>query len=361
MGWMEQGGLIGGLVLALFGCGGGGASAAPGPLPPPAGMEKDPGPPPSGMSMYGGGTWVTRATQGGLMLQGGGADDAQAFRWLIARSGGGDAIVLRASGGDGYNAFLSQTLGGLHSVRTLVVDRREHADSAYVETCIRQAELLFIAGGDQTTYDRLWRGTRLEAAIRFLIDTKKAPVGGTSAGMAVLGGLTYIPAGAAVSSQEALADPFEPRMMALKTTFLPHLLTSHLLTDTHWSERDRMGRTVAFLARCLADGLATVATLRGLAADEGTAVAIDDSGVARVFGSSSHADHAFFFRVSAPPERCEPGQALTWTRGLSVLPVRGTEDGRNTFDTRTWAPQHPGWISLVAAGGRVQPDVQTPH
>ncbi|MDH3365921.1 MAG: hypothetical protein OEM29_07980 [Thermoplasmata archaeon] len=44
---------------------------------------------------------------------------------------------------------------------------------------IRNAEALFIAGGDQSDYVNMWKGTPVEDAIHFVAN-KPAPVGGTA-------------------------------------------------------------------------------------------------------------------------------------------------------------------------------------
>ena len=55
---------------------------------------------------------------------------------------------------------------------------------------IRNAEAIFIAGGDQSNYVRYWKDTPVEDAIN-LVAAKPAPIGGTSAGMAILGEFVY--------------------------------------------------------------------------------------------------------------------------------------------------------------------------
>ena len=44
-----------------------------------------------------------------LILAGGGKDVDPAFQWFLTRANGGDALVLRASGGDAYNPGLIVT------------------------------------------------------------------------------------------------------------------------------------------------------------------------------------------------------------------------------------------------------------
>jgi hypothetical protein len=56
----------------------------------------------------------------GLLLAGGGGDVDEAFRWFATRADGGDVVVLRASGSDGYNDYLHREIGGFNSVESIV-------------------------------------------------------------------------------------------------------------------------------------------------------------------------------------------------------------------------------------------------
>ena len=135
-------------------------------------------------------TDVQTTTKGGVVLIGGGGNVPSAFRWMIERSGGGNAVVITASGNAGYHAEIF-ALGGLKSVETLNITSREQANSDAVARTIRNAELLFIAGGDQSRYMRYWKNTKTAAALNYLLNEKKVPVGGTSAGCAILSGIYY--------------------------------------------------------------------------------------------------------------------------------------------------------------------------
>src|SRR4051812_15732301 len=59
-------------------------------------------------------------TEGALLLMGGSTDVDDAFRWFIGKAGGGDIVVLRASGGDGYHNYLFTKIGGVDSVETIL-------------------------------------------------------------------------------------------------------------------------------------------------------------------------------------------------------------------------------------------------
>lgn len=61
-------------------------------------------------------------------------------------------MVLRASGGDGYEDYVYSDIGGCDSIETLLVTARALADSDYVASRVRHAEGVFLAGGDQAVY-----------------------------------------------------------------------------------------------------------------------------------------------------------------------------------------------------------------
>ena len=42
---------------------------------------------------------------GGVCLMGGASENDAAMAWFLERAGGGDVLVLRASGSDGYNDY----------------------------------------------------------------------------------------------------------------------------------------------------------------------------------------------------------------------------------------------------------------
>src|SRR4051812_16292144 len=159
-------------------------------------------------------TWLTgnpadvkRPSRTGFVLAGGGKDQDAAMRWFLDRSGGGDVVILRSSGANGYNGYL-KNLAEVDSVETLLLNTAESARDAAVVEKIRNAEALFIAGGDQWNYFKLWRGAPAGEAIQFLIDRGVVPVGGTSAGLAVLGEYVFTAEHDTVTSAQALANPY---------------------------------------------------------------------------------------------------------------------------------------------------------
>jgi hypothetical protein len=65
------------------------------------------------------------------LLMGGGTDVDAAFRWMIDKSGGGDFVVIRATGADGYNQYIYE-MGGVDSVESLVIPTLEATNHPFV-------------------------------------------------------------------------------------------------------------------------------------------------------------------------------------------------------------------------------------
>ena len=277
---------------------------------------------------------VVVPTQTGFVLGGGSTDVKEALLWMIDRAKGGDVVIIRASGSTGYNDFI-YNLGGVNSVETLLINNRELALNPAVAARIRQAEMLFIAGGDQGNYVKYWQDTPVEEAINYLIHTKKAPIGGTSAGCAILGEVGFAALNDGINSEEALTNPFHSKMTLLNGGFIDIPILKNTITDTHYSNRSRHGRHVAFLARMKTDWNMKA---KGIGVDEKTSVCIDEKGIARVFGSQA----AYFLLAnSKKPEVCEAGQKLTWNRkekAVKVYKIMASSTGSGMFDLNTWKP-----------------------
>lgn len=281
----------------------------------------------------------------GIAMMGGGEDLDDAFRWLCEKADGGDFLILRARGDDDYNPYV-KGLCKLNSVATLIIPNRKAAQDPAVAEIIRHAEAVFIAGGDQARYVNFWQGTPVQDAINANIASGK-PIGGTSAGLAILGEFAYgalqdKPHDRDLSSPEVLRDPFYARVTLVRD-FLKILLLKNTLTDTHFAKRDRLGRTLGFLARVMQDGWST--TPREVAVDERSAVLVEANGKSTVVGSGRG---AYFLRPSEPPAVCKQKTPLT-LRGISVyrVPTGGH------FDLPSWAGEGGAGYSLSVDEGVV--------
>jgi cyanophycinase len=264
----------------------------------------------------------------GYALMGGGEDLDEAFGFLCEKGTGGDFLVLRAAGDDEYNPYVN-SLCKMNSVATLIIPSREAANDPRVADIIGHAEAIFIAGGDQARYINWWQHTPAEDALNTHLAAGK-PLGGTSAGLAVMGEYIYTAQGDApddpdLSSAQALADPYFSRV-TVRRDFLKIDLLRNTLTDTHFAKRNRMGRSLVFLARIVQD--AWFANPRQIAVDEKSAVLVERNGDAQVIGPGKG---AYFMQVQTAPAVCRPGTPL------SMHDIAVYHAPRNTrFNLKTW-------------------------
>jgi len=270
----------------------------------------------------------------GYALIGGGADLDEAFQFLCERSGGGDMLVLRATGDDAYNAYL-RAICHLNSVATLIVPSREAAANPFVADTIRHASAIFIAGGDQANYINFWMNTPMQTALNEAVQ-RGVPFGGTSAGLGVMGEYVYTAQGDKpddpnLDGRTALADPYGPRIN-LTGRFLDIPILKNVITDTHFKRRDRMGRLLVFLARLNEpDGKpvpSEAAPIRGIGVDERTAVLLEPNGTAHVVGDG----RAYFIDADHGRGTMQPHKPLTY----GPLTVQKVAPGSD-FYMSSWA------------------------
>ena len=102
---------------------------------------------------------------------GGGTDVDAALQWIIDQVRGCtscstkiDVVILRSSGSNGYNDYI-YAMNGVDSVETLVITSAKDSNTAAVETTVKNAEVVFFAGGDQCDYVKYFKGTKVETAV----------------------------------------------------------------------------------------------------------------------------------------------------------------------------------------------------
>ena len=220
--------------------------------------------------------------QPGLLLMGGGDRNDDALRWFMKKAGNGHIVVLRASMGGEIGEEFFNKIGGIESVETFVFKDREASGDPRILKALQRADGIFIAGGDQSRYVRYWRGTPVARALDAHVRAGK-PLGGTSAGLAILGEYLYgAMDGGSIISPIALSDPLGDGN-TIETGFLNIALLNGVVTDTHFSERARLGRLVAFLAK--SEDMAGRA-LVGLGVDEAASVAVEGDGTGHVYATA---------------------------------------------------------------------------
>lgn len=296
-----------------------------------------------------------------IMLMGGGYDVGEAFRWMINRAGitsqtGGHFLVIRATGTDAYNPYIYSDAGmvdtttpksyemvggktmGLSSSATLIIPSRTAANDPRVAAYISKASAIFIAGGNQADYYNFWRGTAVETALRDAL-TRNIPIGGTSAGTEMLGQFAFVALNGGLTSSQALGNPFnkymtiDPLNTAYKTSFLSPSKLTGTITDVHVNTRDRLGRSIAFMARM-------GATCRGLLPNDVSsyAIALDEETALLIAGSNPvllavnpynsenftsnlyhKANSVYFISALASPTTCTSGTPLSYPNGAILV------------------------------------------
>ncbi len=256
-------------------------------------------------------------TMPGACLMGGGVDSDELFQWQIKNTNGGDFLILSAADyEDEYNDYvwdLSNQVGStpVNSVTTIQVLNRDASFDETVLSNIRKADGIFFEGGDQSRYISWWTGTEVQSLLQGKVHN--VTLGGTSAGLAILGNWVFSAEYGSINSYEAMADPYAAAV-DIVNAFLHIPFLETILIDTHFQERDRMGRMSTFLARILRDNnlpSASLPIVRVLGVNEPTGIILNiTSGDIRLVGEG----HAYLCESDHSPNVCEPDTNLTFTK-----------------------------------------------
>jgi cyanophycinase len=276
----------------------------------------------------------------GFALMGGGAKQDAAFKFLCERANGGDFLLLSAHDDDAYMNKVNEEVKAicpLNSVATLSFSSREDSDDPKVVQIIEQAESIYLAGGDQSDYVRFWQDTPVEEALNRHIAAGK-PLGGLSAGLAIMGEFSFASMIDTIHSPEALADPYGNKV-TLSRDFLRIPFLTGTIAETHFVKRDRLGRLLVFMARILEDGWAK--QVRAIAVDENAALLVESDGASRVVGFGA----VYFLEATELPKVCAYRQPLTF----SGIAVQRVEPGK-TFQLKTWQGESKNYSLSVSNG-----------
>ena len=278
----------------------------------------------------------------------GGGEQDPALKWLCERANGGDFLILRANTEDDYAQKVDEEIRALcrlNSAATIVFSEREDSDDPKLLEHIHHAHAIYIAGGDQSNYIRFWQDTPVQDALNQHIAQGK-PIGGSSAGLAILGEFSFSSMIDTIHSPEALADPYGNKV-TLSRDFLRIPLLAGVITDTHFVKRGRLGRLIVFLARILQDGWA--AQVRAIAVEEGAAVLLDADGQSKIIGGP-----AFFLEAKRPPETCRRHTPLS-IRGIVVHRVLAG----GSFNVKDWKGLAGDDYQLASANGQIKAEGST--
>ena len=241
-----------------------------------------------------------------LVLMGGGPEEDGAARRFVEAAGGGDVVVLRATGSltsypDYFSAELSPSPHPA-SVVTIRTDTPPLADHPSVLCRLDRAEAIWLAGGSQWDYLGRWPHP-VHVAIREAW-RRGAAMGGTSAGAVSMGEAAFDARHGTITSAEALADPADASV-SVGPSNMPQPELRNMIVDSHFTERSREGRLLAFLGRLLAQHRS--GSFVGIGIDEGAALEIEDDS----YRVSSTRGGAVWMYEATGPAVAQPGRPLS--------------------------------------------------
>ena len=271
----------------------------------------------------------------GAMLEGGAKDLRDAWAWFLEHAGYGDIVLICSTCDASYNPYVA-SIHPVDSVQTLKITDRRASYDPFVVNSVANADGIFFAGGDQSDYVRIWAGTPVDDAVNAAI-ARGVPIGGISAGLAISGQYAFTALKNTVTSDQAMSDCYGMKIQ-LRADMVQYPALTSTIADSHFTQRDRMGRLMTFMSRILTDGW--TADVRGIGIDGSTAVLLDPSGSAAVIGQGN----ATFIRMGTGDVRiCTPGQPVS-TGSVQVDLVHPG----NTFDMATWSgnPDPPEYAQI---------------
>ena len=222
--------------------------------------------------------------QGYACAIGGGSEDYNnwsdaPYSWIVQKSDSGKIIIIDVADATSWLPTYFMSFGSDTAYnKTIATISSANLQETYDE--LTTAKAIFIRGGDQWDYTRLWKGTKVDSAINFVFNNGGV-IAGTSAGAAVLGDVDFSAQSGSAYPDEALQNPFYSRMK-FENNFLK--LIPNVLFDTHFTERARHGRLIAMIYN---QHYNAGVDLIGVGIDDRTAICITPNGIGEVMGSGA--------------------------------------------------------------------------
>lgn len=239
---------------------------------------------------------TSAGAQGKLVLVGGGSEAANSwsdepYAWIVNQAPNKKVAVISYTDEDNWIPDYFKSLGAV-AADNIKLDSRSKADLQSTYDLLTQYDAFFFKGGDQSYYYNYFRDTKTEQAMVEKFNSGGV-MSGTSAGMAILSGVIYAALNNSVYPDEALQN-FKDSDITLRDDFLPFL--PGIIADTHFTERGRGARLLAFMANWYAT---SGVLLTGVGVDDRTALCVDEDYVGHVYGTGTVSIYnAGNFRVS---------------------------------------------------------------
>ena len=222
--------------------------------------------------------------QGFICAVGGGSEDYNSwsddpYGWIVEKSDSGKIYVLSYSDQTNWIPDYFKSLGAV-SAENFKIPSKSVANEQATYDKLVSAKAVFIKGGDQWNYVNYWKDTKTEDAIKYIYQ-QGGVVAGTSAGSMILGDIVFTAKYGSAYSKQSLINPFYSSIN-LEDDFLD--LVPNIVFDSHFVERGRFGRLIAFIFNSYTNFGKDVL---GIGIDDHTAFCIDDNMIGKVFGSGS--------------------------------------------------------------------------
>ena len=225
-------------------------------------------------------------SQGFIMLAGGAGESSGGwsdtpYKWVVDHANNKRiAVITYDEAATNWIPDYFVSLGAV-SAKNFIIPDRTSADKQSVYDSLITYDAIFIKGGDQSKYYSYYKNTKTQDALQYIYN-KGGVLSGTSAGTAILSPIIYTAAVVSIEPVATLQNAYLPQI-TLADDFL-NTLSKRYIYDTHFIERGRFGRLSSFMAAWYKR---TTEIATGIGVDDHTALCIDTSGIATVFGTGA--------------------------------------------------------------------------
>lgn len=199
---------------------------------------------------------------------------------------------------------------------------RSMSEDWFAKSILVKADGIYFDGGDQSRYTDLWNETSFETILKNKLENDVV-FSGASAGMHILGNWDYTArffGEDSMDSTQVLANPREYVANAAITTneritferdFINPELMNGIMTESHFKQRDRMGRFISLLSNVYLQTSGEYS--KGIAANNSTSLAIKPDGTSQVIG-----DDVYFVMLTEMPSLLTQDNFVWLNAPLSV-------------------------------------------
>ncbi len=231
---------------------------------------------------------ITLSAQvGKLLIVGGGTEynttenswNAKAYQWAVDQSSTKKVAILHYADDSPWLEDYFVNDCGASEAKSLVIGAIQANDSVFL-TQLAGYDVFFFRGGDQSEYYQAYKNSTFATFIQEKYEMG-AVLAGTSAGLAILSSVVYTAENGSAYTDYSIHN-IHHSTHTLKNDLFD--LKAGYLFDSHFTDRGRMGRLVAFMAKWKND---TGQDLIGIGVDENMALAIDQNNLATAFGAGT--------------------------------------------------------------------------